>query len=418
MIENFKVLTVNHHTTKVSDIDQFVISNSSDFELVDKIESLKVLFDIDEVVYLTTCNRVCYILFSNLEVTDGFISSFFAKINPQLAEKEVDYITNRVSIYEGIEAVRYMFEVSGSIDSLIVGEREIFRQVRSAFDFANQYKLIGEHLKILEKIIIQCSKKIYTTTRIGEKPLSIAALATELIGQTHLNLQEGVIFIGAGETNQLMAKFLLKKGFENFSVYNRSLDNALSFANELKGSAYSMQDLGSDSKPFNLMVVATSSTTPLLTRERYEALIGNDKQLKTIVDLSVPRNVDEEVVKNYNVNYISIDHLKQLSAKNLDFRKQEISIAKVIIKQHLPIFKALFSQRLLELALSDFPREIKLLKAKTLDEIFSSRISALDESSKNLIYDMMDYFEKKTISIPMKSVKKSLTTTKSAEFVK
>jgi len=418
MIENFKVLTVTHHTAKVSDIDQFIISNSNDLELVDKIEALKEAHDVDELVYLSTCNRVCYILFSHAEITDGFISSFFSMINPALEKNEAEYFTNRVSIYEGIEAARYMFEVSGSIDSLIVGEREIFRQVRAAFDFSNQYRLMGEHLKILEKVIIQCSKKIYTTTRIGEKPLSIAALATELIGHAKLNKKDGVLFIGAGETNQLMAKFLIKKEFENFSVFNRSIDNAMSFADKLKGSAHSIENLGKESIRFNLIVIATAATKPLLTKESYEALIGNDHDLKTIVDLSVPRNVDEEVVKNFNVNYISIDHLKELSAKNLDFRKQEISIAKVIIKKHLPIFKSLFSQRLLELALSDFPREIKMLKAKTLDEIFGSRIATLDENSKNLIFEMMDYFEKKTISIPMKSVKKNLNTTKSMEFIK
>jgi glutamyl-tRNA reductase len=417
MIENFKVITVTHHTTNVSDIDQFVITNSSDAELAAKIESIKESHDIDEVVYLSTCNRVCYILFSDSEITDRFISSFFGRINSDLQDKDVDFFTNRVSIYEGIEAVRYMFEVSGSIDSLIVGEREIFRQVRAAFDFASQYQIIGEHLKILEKVIIQCSKKIYSTTRIGEKPLSIAALATELIGQSHLDTDMGVLLIGAGETNQLMAKFLTKKGFNKYSVYNRSLDNASSFANQLNGSAHLISDLGKENLQFNLIVVATSSTKSILTSEIYANILGSDSELKTIVDLSVPRNVDEELVKKYNINYISIDHLKHLSEKNLDFRKQEISIAKVIIKKHLPIFKALFSQRLLELALFEFPREIKLLKTKTLDEVFSSRISLVDEDAKNLIYEMMDYFEKKTISIPMKSVKRTLIGSKSTEFI-
>ena len=216
-----------------------------------------------------------------------------------------------------------------------------------------------------------------------------------------------VVFVGAGETNSLMAKFFLKHDFSNFTVFNRSNHRGEMLANALGGKNISLAQLGDAILDFDIMVVCTASTSPIITTEIYEKLIGDDTGKKIIIDLSVPANVSKSVVESFHIQYIEIENLKSLAEKNLAFRKQEIGLAKAVISQQVNAFKSLYQQRKLARALADLPTEIKSLKERVRSEIFKDRIEMLDEPTKILISDILDYFEKKSISIPMKTAKKA-----------
>ena len=118
-----------------------------------------------------------------------------------------------------------------------------------------------------------------------------------------------------------------------------------------------------------------------------------------IIDLAVPRNISQKVVDNNKVNYIDISRLKEISEKNLLQRREELKKARPIIFKQLIDFKSLFHNRQLERALSNIPEEIKAIKARALTSVYGDRLDALDDDSKSLILEMMDYMEKKCISI-------------------
>jgi glutamyl-tRNA reductase len=403
MIDCYKIISISHQTVDIAEIEKYVIRWSGDETEISKIRKIKDIFDIDEIAYLNTCNRVTYIMYTRKDVEINFLQDFFSLANPIHGPQVNTSIDEKVSVYEGLEAVRYLFEVASSIDSLVVGESEIFRQVREAFDVAKKHKLSGDNLRLLEKSAIEMAKKIYTTTRIGESPLSIAALAAETISSHHNDKKGKVILVGAGETNQLMAKFLVKQGFQHFEVYNRTLANADKLAKEINGLSYDLSQLykATISKDVSVVVVCTSSQDILVDR----SLIDQNTKNLTVVDLSVPRNVDPNIAAIKGVRYVYIDELKMLAERNLQRRRQEVSLAKSIIAAGLSTYQKTYNQRQLERSLETFPSDLKALKNTIVTEVYAKKIASLHQEEQDLLSDILDHFIKKATAIPMKRAK-------------
>lgn len=405
MIENYKVITANHLLSDVSLLGDFMISEDS---TVSSLSEVKEKFGISEMIYLTTCNRVMYLLYSNQNITKEFLYNFFRLINPNLSENNFSNFITSLAVYEGMEAVQHCMEVAGSIDSLVVGEREIFRQFREAYNKSLEQKVSGDKLRILEKKIVQTVKNIHTNTRIGEKPLSIASLAmTTLLNEIH---PEGnnIAVIGAGETNKLLCKLLKPKGLGQYSIFNRTLANAKSLAKFIDGRPFGLNDLNSTDTDFDVFIVTTSSSEPLLTKGIFDKISARSHKKRIIVDLSVPSNVDSSICQLDTVKYICIDDLKVLAAYNLEYRKKEITLAKEIIQKSITQFPKEYQEREIELALADVPKEINKIKRKAIDDVYKKRINGLSSEAQNLIIEMMDYMEQKCISAPIKAAKKKI----------
>jgi len=130
-------------------------------------------------------------------------------------------------------------------------------------------------------------------------------------------------------------------------------------------------------------------------------MVMQDSDKKILIDLSVPRNISKQVVDSYNVDYIDIESLKAISEENLIFRKKEIEKAKPIIESQLVDFVDAFQQRHIERSLVDVPVKIGEIKSNAIDKIYNKRIQELDPKAQELLLEMMDYMEKKCVSVPM-----------------
>lgn len=398
MLNHYKVLTVTHQNVDISKINSFVIPSLDETDLIARLSSLKQQFKLDELVYLSTCNRVAYLMYWTGVIDDDFVNEFFSTINPNV-EVEVQSIENQINVYEGSEAVNHIYEVASSVDSLVIGEREIFRQVRNAIEISAKNGLIGDHFRLLEKHLIPSVKKVYSHTRIGERPLSIVFLGFELMKTESVSLQDRILLIGAGETNALMAKFLVKEGFTNMKVLNRTLENAQALAGKI-GSEYGTLDaIKSELNTAKVVITATSSTKPLVLNTEVENLSNSI----IFIDLSVPSNVEKRIGETHRL--IDIDQLRGLAARNLELRKKEIKLAKQIIAQQLESFESMCLERQIERSLNTLVLDIKEVKSKALNEVFVNELSALDAESQDLIHRIANYIEKKYISLPMKKVK-------------
>ena len=398
MLNHYKVLTVTHQNVDISKINSFVIPSLDETDLIARLSSLKQQFKLDEFVYLSTFNRVAYLMYWTGVIDDDFVNEFFSTINPNV-EVEVQSIENQINVYEGSEAVNHIYEVASSVDSLVIGEREIFRQVRNAIEISAKNGLIGDHFRLLEKHLIPSVKKVYSHTRIGERPLSIVFLGFELMKTESVSLQDRILLIGAGETNALMAKFLVKEGFTNMKVLNRTLENAQALAGKI-GSEYGTLDaIKSELNTAKVVITATSSTKPLVLNTEVENLSHSI----IFIDLSVPSNVEKRIGETHRL--IDIDQLRGLAARNLELRKKEIKLAKQIIAQQLESFESMCLERQIERSLNTLVLDIKEVKSKALNEVFVNELSALDAESQDLIHRIANYIEKKYISLPMKKVK-------------
>lgn len=402
MLNEYKILTVTHKHVRLERIGDFLIPHSDENELQAKLAELKDKFNLEELLYVATCNRVIYLYKSAKELNLPFLQAFFQTVNPSLAP---DYVQRILTAYEGKEAINHIYEVAASIDSLVVGEREILRQIREGFARCEKWGLIGDGIRLLMKHLVEASKEVYAQTRIGEKQISVVSLAIKKLLESDISRDAHILLVGAGQTNQLVAKFLVKYEFKNVTVFNRSIEKAEQLAKRFDGEAYLLSDLPNYKKGFDGMIVCTGATEAIIKQSLYQQLIGEDTTQKLIVDLSIPNNVAKEVVDAFNINYIEIENLKQLAAQNLSFRKQEVGKAKILLRQQINEFQKVFQQRQITKALQSVPSEIKAIKEKALNEVFKKDLDGLDANTKALFEKMMTYMEKKCISVPMKAAK-------------
>lgn len=406
LLDNYKILTITHHNLNVDEIGNFVVHHEGKDDLKSKLIQLKEQTRLEELIYLSTCNRVSFICYSNEEFDIDFIKGFFRTVNPGLEEIKLKKISKFVDVYQGSNAISHLYEVASSMDSLVVGEREIFRQFREAYKQSLNFGLVGDNLRLLENTTVKAAKEVYDKTKIGEKPLSIVSLAVKSLLDTGISKDARLLIVGAGETNTLFAKFLKKYGFTNVSIFNRSLDNAAHLVDLLDAEAYHLSELSLYNKGFDAMIVCTGATASIIDPSIYRNLLQKEEDPKLVIDLSVPNNVDASVVEGFEMNYIDIEQLRKLSTENLEFRKTEVHAAKSLLKKQLLNFNNYFQQRQLEKVLKVVPEEIKEIKERALQSVYKKQIEALDENAQALISEMMNYMEKKCIGVPMRAAKK------------
>jgi glutamyl-tRNA reductase len=402
MLNEYKILTVTHKHVRLEEIGNFVMTYSEENELKAKLQGLKDKFNLEELLYIATCNRVIYLYRSSTELSQSFLQSFFQTINPALSP---DAIQQTITAYEGKAAIDHIFGVAASIDSLVVGEREILRQIREGFEKCKSWGLTGDGIRLLMRYIVEAAKEVYAKTRIGEKQVSVVSLAIKKLLESNLSKDAKILLVGAGQTNMLVSKFLIKYEFKNVTVFNRSIGNAQKLAERFDGKAFLLTELENYKEGFDCIIVCTGATQAIITSDLYQKIIGTDQTEKIVVDLSVPNNVAKEVVSQFSINYIDIENLKQLAQQNLSFRKQEIGKAKELLKDQINEFQKVFRQRQITKALQNIPTEIKAIKQKAVNEVFKKDLETMDEDTKALFLKMMTYMEKKCISIPMKAAK-------------
>jgi len=403
MLNGFKILTVTHRDVQLEQISDFILSHSEEEELATKLTTLKHSLQLEELLYIATCNRVIYLFYTEEDLDINFINTFLQTVNTTLSH---DFIQQVVAAYEGQEAIVHLYEVSSSIDSLVVGEREIMRQIRASYAQCKEWDLTGDHIRLLLKYLVQASKEVYAKTRIGEKQVSIVSLAMHKLKEQQLPAKSKILLIGAGQTNTLVSKFLLKQGFQHITVFNRSYDKAKVLAEAVSGQAHLLKDLPNYSVGFDCLIVCTGATKAIVDASLYQQLLNGDRQEKTIVDLSIPNNVDKEVLTTFATQYIGIEELKELAALNLEHRKKEIGLAKILLKEQIKKFERAFERRQIEKSMRHIPIEIKAIKKRAMEEVFKKDLEGLDEETRALFEKMMTYMEKKCISVPMKSAKK------------
>lgn len=402
MLNDYKILTVTHKHVRLERIGDFVVPHTDEADLETKLKNLKDKFNLEELLYIATCNRVIYLYKSSKELSLDFLQSFFQTVNPGLLP---DYIQRTLTAYEGKDAITHLYEVASSIDSLVVGEREILRQIREGFQRSESWGLTGDGIRLLMKHLVEAAKEVYAKTRIGEKQISVVSLAIHKLLASNISRDARILLVGAGQTNLLVSKFLLKYEFANVTVFNRSIEKAEKISERFNGKADLLENLGDFKDGFDCIIVCTGATQAIIDTKLYKKILGEDTSEKLVVDLSVPNNMARSVVDEFNINYIEIEDLKLLAEQNLSFRKKEVGKAKILLNAQIGEFQKFFQQREITKALRNVPAEIKAIKHKALNEVFKKDLDSLDDETKALFEKMMTYMEKKCISVPMKAAK-------------
>jgi len=405
VLKNYKILTVTHKTTNTEDIADFIVPTNDKAELQIRLDALKANHGLGELMYLATCNRVLFLFTGKIRLDSPFITSFFQSVNPNLAQTNVAYISENVQSFEGNKAIHHLYEIAASVDSMVVGEREIFRQLREAYEECRGYGLIGDNIRIAMQTTVEVAKEVYAQTRIGEKSVSVVSLAFRKLQETHMPASARFLMVGAGKTNELFSKFMLQHHYQNAVIFNRSIGKAQTIADNLGAEARVLSDLENYEEDFDVMVVCTASVEPIITQDLYGKLTRKAAKKRIVIDLSLPNNVSREAVENFDFQYINIEELRQLAKENMAFRMGEVEKARKLISKRVEEFKMRFRQRQIERAMSDVPTQIKAIKSHAVNQVFKNELDKLDPEARDLLDRMMDYMEKRCISIPMVAMK-------------
>ena len=396
------MLSIIAFTHKKFDFDEIGLFHIDDLERNIKLNHIKKQLNIDELIYLSTCNRVEFIISDTKIVDSRFLKKFIQLINKDFTISQIKSFVDRLEFFSNESAVRHLFSVASSLDSLVLGEREIITQVRRAYEDCKDYGVCGDVLRVFIQHTLHTAKKIYTESNIAKKPVSIVSLSyLEL--QKHLHSSKSILVIGAGKSITSMLKFISKGLLHQYTIYNRTLENAnkLSHNLNLNAEVKLLSDLGSKKETFDLIVSCTGSKKVVLTKEIYNRLIGDDKKKKIIVDLAVPNDVSDEISKNHFLELITVKDLKITAKKNLKHREKEINVCLEIIKEQMVNYHVAEKERQLERALSAVPKSIKNIKQKAYDEVFVKELEGMDDNSREVLDKFIQYMEKKYISVPM-----------------
>jgi len=404
-LKHLKIIAFTHKQIELKELGKLVICNDN---LADRLQKVKILFDIPEIFYLATCNRVEFVMATASPVDKAFAEKFINALEIGLCPAHLDTFLGGANFYEDNEAMNHLLRTSCSMESMVVGEKEILTQMRKAYEQCKQAGLTGDYLRMVMNTVVKTAKEVYTHTNIAKSPISVVSLAYRKLKDLKQCSNARVLIIGAGETNRNISKYLQKHKFSNFAVFNRTLSKAQELAEDLGGEAYELSELKNYKKGFDVIITCTSCTEPIITNELYEGLLNGETEKKTIVDLAVPNDTAPEVLKQHPVNFIEVQSLDEVAKKNMADRHLELVHAEKIINQNIEEFTPLLKQRRIEVAMREVPERIKEIRHTALNSIFADEVQNMDKESRETLEKVIAYMEKKYISVPMVMAKEIL----------
>ena len=401
-MNDLRVVAITHKNFPLETIGKFHLS---DDQRKITLSNVKDTCGMGEVMYLSTCNRVEFVFTLPHYVCPGVTAQMLKATGVELSEEEIRSIAAKAERHNGVEAAEHLLHVAASLESAIIGEREIITQLRKAYEECSALGLTGDDLRLIIRQCIQTAKEVFTTTDLAKKPVSVVSLAWEQFRKHELPSNARVLLIGAGQIIRNFSKFLNENGYTNLTFANRTFENAEALAKTAGGKALSLDELNAYTEGFDALVSCTGSPDIIVTEDLYTNLLQGEKDSKLIIDLALPCDVAQGISTRENVHYYGMEQIKQWANENMQFREQAIADCMPIIHQGLRDFEKVHKERQIEKAMVSIPETIKEIRNTALGSVFAKDLETLDDHSREVLEKIVNYIEKKYISIPMKMAK-------------
>ncbi|TDQ57341.1 glutamyl-tRNA reductase [Mesocricetibacter intestinalis] len=345
------VLGINHKTATVAVREKVAFSEEKRRFALQQIREIKLA---QSAVILSTCNRTEIYLHDkfippqeeseqNRQWLEGCIR-WFAEIH----QLEPQALENCLYAYQNQHAVKHLMRVAGGLDSLILGEPQILGQVKQAYQSSTDYyqqqaqAMSGEFSRLFQKAF-SVAKRVRTETSIGDSAVSVAYAACGLARQIFENLQQlNILLVGAGETIELVARHLLRHGVKKLTLSNRTLSRAEQLVHKLDAAdirILALEQLQSGLNEADIVISSTASPNILITRDMMKAAQQRRKNAPSlIIDIAVPRDVEESVAELDSVYHYTVDDLHNIIRRNLSEREKASKEAEKIIQHECEDF--------------------------------------------------------------------------------
>lgn len=326
------VVGLNHKTAPVSLRERVAFTPE---QMGHALHDLRVTESLSEVAILSTCNRT-EIYAIKPDVDQEGVAEWLANYH----SLTVDGIADSLYFHTGTASVRHLLRVASGLDSLVLGEPQIFGQVKDCFEQAKSHKTIGPELNRLSQNTYHVAKKVRSSTAIGQNPVSVASTAVDLAAQLFATLSDcNVLLIGAGETIELVAKHLRNHDAKQLVIANRTFSNARELAEQLDGIPAQLSEIPTHLVNSDIVIASTGSQLPILGKGTVERAL-KERRHKPIfmVDLAVPRDIEAEIANLRDVYLYTVDDLEQIIAENISNREEAAHEAEAIIESAIVEF--------------------------------------------------------------------------------
>ena len=282
-----------------------------------------------EVAILSTCNRTE--LYTRADTSPEVIlqrmSEFCGVVTEELSRCHYQK--------QGEEAINHMMRVAAGLDSLVLGEPQILGQMKACYAHAKESGTAGVNLHEVFQRVFATAKRVRTETTIGQNPVSVAYAAVTLAQQIFSDLkQDTALLIGAGETIELVATHLHNQGIKSIIVANRSLGRASDLADKFGGQAILLEEIPEVLPRADIVISSTASPLPILGKGTVEAALKLRKRKPIfMVDIAVPRDIEEQVANLSDVYLYTVDDLRDVIQENMRSRQEAAEQAATIIDE-------------------------------------------------------------------------------------
>ncbi len=397
---HLKILGLNYKTAPIEIREKFSVTKES---IKRGLENLDEYEGLNEAVILSTCNRTeIYAATSNS--CEGSVKNFF---NDLIGGNFENFLYE----YEGENCVRHLFEVSASLDSLILGEGQILSQVKDAYTTAKNIGATGTILNTLFHRAIAVGKNVRTETKIAYNSVSVSSAAVELAAEKLNGLKDkNALIFGAGKMAQLTAQHLKSHGVKKIFVANHHIERAEEMAEKIGGEAVAWENALLRAVDVDIIITSTGAphyvikpwqTQQLMTRRAGRGIF--------FIDIAVPRDVDPEVGKIGGVTLYNIDDLESVVESHVKARQLEAEEARKIIEVEVAAIMERFKYLKFQPLMADLSNRAEKIRERELKRI-SGKLPNLTDEERRAIEQMTKKIVRKLLRLPMMKLNASAGT--------
>lgn len=287
------------------------------------------LGNVSEAVILSTCNRTEIYCAANEQLSPQDLANWLE----QYHQLDANALASSFYYLEADQAVQHAMRVASGLDSLVLGEPQILGQMKTAYATAQEAGTVGSNLGRLFRQTFSIAKKVRTDTAIGENPVSVAFAAVRMAQHIFADVQRSTaLLVGAGETIELVARHLRQAGVAKIVVANRTLARAQTLAQEFNAEAILLEDIPQALASADIVISSTASPLPILGKGMVESALKKRRHKPMfMVDIAVPRDIEEEVGELSDVYLYTVDDLRSIIDENVRSREVAAQQAESLI---------------------------------------------------------------------------------------
>ncbi len=400
-----QVLYCNHHTADLAVRERLAFSSAS--ELDRAYQRLRDRFPKTEAVVLSTCNRVE--LYTAQEDPDGApthqdLARFFSEFHDIPLDEFAEDLLERT----GPDAVRHLFQVASSVDSMVLGEPQIVNQIKEAYRAAQERGACGPLTHAMFQGAIRVSGRVRSETRLAEGRVSIASVAVGEFARSIFDRfdDKTVLVLGAGEMAEETLRYLADEGVRRLVVLNRTAERAAKLAQPFGGEARSLDELDDWLRKADVIVSATGASQPVVTAERFRAIRrASGARPVFILDLGAPRDFEPAVGDvDDNVFLYDIDDLEETCRRNREARQQEITKALQIIDEETNRFMQEIYHRATGPIIKRLREQWHEIRNEEVKRLFA-RLDHLDEADRKAIERSIERIVNRLLHPPLEALR-------------